>query len=180
MRSLNQILLLTLSLAAQAAFAQSPEQVEPVSTRAIREMSENSAILEARLREIKISNEIDEALAKKAERESSRVQKTARTLSSDVGTPTVVYVEGVKGRLEALLQFRGGARQRVRVGDSVHGAVVQKIALNDVVLYDTSAKTTVRLQFSEAADQLQPVAGQGLPSGFAPPVVIPQPLPMMR
>lgn len=173
MRNHKLALAAVLAAAAAAAVAQVDE---PTTTRAIREMSENTAVMEARLREIKIANEIDEALAKKAARESSRLGGTGGSASLDAAMPTVLYVEGVKGRLEAVLVYRNGSRQRVRVGDSVPGAVVQKVALNDVVLFDGKTKSSVRLQFMEAAEPASPVAGQSMP-GYVPPVVIPQPLP---
>lgn len=95
--------------------------------------------------------------------------------------PTVAYVEGLKGRLEAVLVYRGNARQRVKLGDVVNGAMVEKISLNEVVLKDVKSKATIQLQFSttaiarEPAGLLSQAGNVGIPAGSPAGPVAPLP-----
>jgi type IV pilus biogenesis protein PilP len=158
--------ILSFSAVAQTA---APRQSQ---TGSLKDISESSAVLEARIREIELQNKLDKALIERSTNEAALSRRSARSLSSEADTPMVLHVEGIKGNLEAVLQYPTGARQRVRVGDALLGAVVQKIALNDVVLFDTQARAQVRLQFySPPAPQ---TAAGAIPPGLP---LAPTPLP---
>jgi type IV pilus biogenesis protein PilP len=68
--------------------------------------------------------------------------------------PMVMFVEGAKGNLEALLVFKSGAFQRARVGDDVGSLKVLNISLRDVVLIDPKTKDVTRLQFASASSMI--------------------------
>lgn len=91
------------------------------------------------------------------------------------GIPLVQAVEGLKGKLEAVLIYRGSERQRVREGDVVYGARVARIAVNEVQLVDTNSGVVHRLQFgSRAVTESQGASAQPtLPPG-RPGAVIPE------
>jgi type IV pilus biogenesis protein PilP len=150
---------------------------EPNSTQQIQAITERTAVLEAQLKELELRNRVEKATAERAQRDAT-ASRTSPTLDAGAGTPVVSHVEGRKDTLEALLIYPNGAKQRVRTGDSLYGAVVQKIALNEVLLLDVKAKSTVRLQFASAHPQAV-ANGQSFPmpqnfGGPVPPVVIPQ------
>lgn len=153
------------------------QAVEPTPTQQIQAITERTAVLEAQLKEMELRGRLERATADRAQRDAS-AGRTSPTLDSGVGTPVVSHVEGRKDSLEALLIYPNGARQRVRTGDSLYGAVVQKIELNEVLLLDVKAKATVRLQFAAAHPQASATNSPTLPipqnfGGPVPPVVIP-------
>lgn len=153
------------------------QAVEPTPTQQIQAITERTAVLEAQLREMELRGRLERATAERAQRDAS-AGRSSPTLDSGIGTPVVSHVEGRKDSLEALLIYPNGSRQRVRVGDSLYGAVVQKIELNEVLLLDVKAKATVRLQFAAAHPQANASSSSTLPipqsfNGPVPPVVIP-------
>lgn len=159
-----------LILAASAlsfAMANSFAQQSSTPTEDIRAMSERTAVLEARVKELEADLKVQELTAKNV-----MARRSSSTLDADMnyGTPTVAYVEGAKGSLEAVLLYRGGVKQRVKTGDAIYGAVVQKISLNEVVLYDVKAKAPIRLQFSSGPVTRDPQTGTaaGVPTVLPP------------
>ncbi len=117
----------------------------------LQQLADRTAVLEAQLKAVELENKVQQQTNELAARgTAARRSATALGSESDYGTPTVSYVEGVKGALEAVLLYRGNVRQRVKEGDAVYGAVVKKISLNEVVLLDVKSRSNVRLQFGTA------------------------------
>jgi type IV pilus biogenesis protein PilP len=79
--------------------------------------------------------------------------------------PTVAYVEGLKGQLEAVLIHKGQGQQRVRQGDWVQGGRVQKISLNEVVVVDEKTQESRVLHFGNGGRDSGFVAS---PAGMPP------------
>jgi len=144
-RKLKTLLSMILVLVSSVSFG------EEAITDELQKLGDRTARLEAQLKVLELENKVAQqtndltARGKAATRSASSLE-----LDSDYGTPTVSYVEGAKGSLEALLQYRGNVRQRVKEGDTVYGALVKKISLNEVVLTDIKSRTNVRLQFGSA------------------------------
>lgn len=176
------------SVAAAGLFNTALAQTDvPNNTARIQAVSEDRALVEAEIKRAESRKKLEEVkgggFAQNTNVPSSTGRPAAAAGGSNTvsrieadqelaGMPTVAYVEGRKGDLEAVLTFRGGAKQRVRVGDKVFGATVQKIALNEVSLSDAVNKSTVRLQFANPTTQGQmpgqmpytsPVGGQPVP-----------------
>lgn len=79
--------------------------------------------------------------------------------------PTVAYVEGLKGQLEAVLIHKGQGQQRVRQGDWVQGGRVQKISLNEVLVVDEKTQESRALHFGNGGRDSSFVAS---PAGMPP------------
>lgn len=175
------------ALAALICFAYpAVAQTEPVTNTAkIQAVSEERALLEAevkraesrkKLHEIQASNLGPSAAVGRPVGSSPAVGRIEAEQEMG-GYPTVSYVEGRKGDLEAVLVFRNGAKQRVKAGDKVIGTTVHKISLNEVSLMDPNSKAAVRLQFANPTTQGQnPAQFQGASSpGGAPVPIVPMP-----
>lgn len=135
-------LALVLTFLSAASFAQKTTAEE------LQQLADRTAVLEAQLKAVELENKVQQQTNELAARgTAARRSATSLESDSDYGTPTVSYVEGVKGALEAVLLYRGNVRQRVKEGDAVYGAVVKKISLNEVVLMDVKSRANVRLQF---------------------------------
>jgi len=166
MRNHNVKLTLTLvlSLLSSASFAQKSTAEE------LQQLSDRTAVLEAQLKAVELENKVQQQTNELAAR-GTAARRSAISLesASDYGTPTVSYVEGVKGALEAVLLYRGNVRQRVKEGDAVYGAVVKKISLNEVVLMDMKSRSNVRLQFGTTpVTRDSPAQIGGIPSVLPP------------
>ncbi len=79
--------------------------------------------------------------------------------------PTVAYVEGLKGQLEAVLIHKGQGQQRVRQGEWVQGGRVQKISLNEVLVVDEKTQESRALHFGNGGRDSSSVAS---PAGMPP------------
>lgn len=163
-RKLNTIVAIALAMSSAACFAQKTTAEE------LQQLSDRTAVLEAQLKAAELENKVQQQTNELASRGTAARRSAASVDSdSDYGTPTVAYVEGVKGALEAVLVYRGNVRQRVREGNAVFGAVVKKISLNEVVLVDVKTRANVRLQFSTTPvtrDSATPTTG--IPSILPP------------
>lgn len=175
MRSRNPIILFLCAFSCTDLVLAQPDASQV--SRELKEISERSVLLEAKIKEAELAAKLEKTLAERAQKEASAKNVSASLQAAEVGTPVVSHVEGVQGKLEAVLVYPNGSRQRVKTGDAIYGAVVQKVALNEVLLFDTKTKSQVRLQFSQAAGMSQMPQQPGMPigSGYAPPVVIPTP-----
>jgi type IV pilus biogenesis protein PilP len=142
----------------------------------LQEINQRRALSEAQLKEAEAQKRLLDihaqiGLLDASKKANSSTAGPMAPLEADRGIPTVAYVEGLKGRLEAVLVYRGNARQRVKVGDVANGAMVQKIALNEVVLVDVKSKAAIQLQFSntfiprESANAGGPGGAGGMPMG---------------
>ena len=154
---------LALNIAASAHAQQSTTALE------LQLIAERTAILEAKLKQLeleakvaKITTEIAIAPATGAPIQPANTKRFSSTpdVFADIGLPSVVQVEGVKGRLEAVIAYSGGSRQRVKEGDRVGGYTIARISVNDVILVDDKKKTT-RLSFTAT-----PVTRVDSPSGM--------------
>jgi type IV pilus biogenesis protein PilP len=123
----------------------------PLSSAAaaeIQSISENKTVLEARLSELELQAKI---AAKKKELSNLNGGSTFSALGSSLGDPSVIYVQGLKGHVEALLAFPGGVVQRVKAGDTVGDRKVARISTNEVALTDLNGKNERRLAFGTSA-----------------------------
>lgn len=159
MRNLKFKIIVAIALAAvsAASFAQRSTAEE------LQQLADRTAVLEAQLKAVELENKVQQQTNELATR-GTAARRSATSIESDFdyGTPTVFYVEGVKGALEAVLLYRGNVHQRVRDGDVVFGKIVKKISLNEVVLLDVKTRSNVRLQFGTAPvtrDAAAPVGG---------------------
>jgi len=153
----------------------------------LQEINQRRALSEAQLKEAEAQKKLLDiqtqiGLLDASKKGNSATAGAVAPLEADRGIPSVAYVEGLKGRLEAVLVYRGNARQRVKVGDVTNGATVQKIALNEVVLVDMKSKAAIQLQFSNTFISREPasVGGPGFAGGLpmgAPPAGLNAPLP---
>jgi type IV pilus biogenesis protein PilP len=157
------ILALVLAVASASSFAQKSTVEE------LKELADRTAVLEAQLKAAELENKIQQQNSELNAR-GSAAKRSASSLDSDAeyGTPTVAYVEGVKGALEAVLVYRGNVRQRVKEGDAVYGAVVKKITLNEVVLIDVKSRSNVRLQFGTTPVTRDASTPGGIPAVLPP------------
>jgi type IV pilus biogenesis protein PilP len=166
-RKFKTIVAVALAVVSAASFAQKS------TTEELQQLADRTAVLEAQLKAVELENKVQQQTNELTARGTAARRSAASIDSdSDYGTPTVAYVEGVKGSLEAVLVYRGNVRQRVREGDAVYGTVVKKISLNEVVLLDVKTRTNVRLQFGTA-----PVTRDAaIPTGGVP-IVLPPGMP---
>lgn len=164
----------------------------------LQEINQRRAVFEAQLKEAEVQKKLMDINAQMGLMETGKKAAAAAKLNPGApanpaasqphagldferGIPTVAYVEGLKGKLEAVLVYRGNARQRVKLGDVVNGTLVEKISLNEVVLKDVKSKATIQLQFSTTAIPREPAGlmgqagGVGMPAGS--PAVPGAPLP---
>lgn len=144
---------------AGAAYA----QTEPSTVDQLQATNERVLLLEARVKELELQKKVQGINAELSG--GGRVGSSVSTL--DYGTPTVQSVEGRKGHLEAVLQYQGGVRQRVREGDSVFGSKVTLISLNEVVLYNASSKRADRLQFATGTSAIREAGAPGVQAGMS-------------
>lgn len=145
------------------------------TTEQLQTIAEQTAVLEAQLKQLKLEEEISKLKTQAAERslQSSTVTKTRFTPAADpmldMGLPSIIQVEGVKGALEAVLAYPGNIRQRVKEGDVISGKTISKISVNEVVLNDNKTKAIHRLSFSTnpvTKDASSIVPGAPLPMGI--------------
>lgn len=147
-------------------------QAQQSTAEQLNDINARRAVIEAQVKEAKALKELND-LNQQNGLIGASAKKNSPTLDadSDYGTPTVSYVEGAKGRLEAVLVYRGNVKQRVKAGDAIYGAVVQKISLNEVILLDVKAKSLVRLQFASGPvtrDSSFPQPGGAVPTVLPP------------
>ena len=149
------------------ASAQPQVHAPPMSAAAAAEIqgiNENMTVLQARLNEMELKAKI---AAKQKELNGMQGNSTFSALGSSLGDPSVIYVQGLKGQVEALLAFPGGVVQRVKPGDIVGDRKVARISLNEVALTDLNGKNERRLAFGTSAVARD--TGAPGPSGFPGP-----------
>jgi type IV pilus biogenesis protein PilP len=119
-----------------------------VSAAEIQKINENMTVLQAQLSELELKAKI---AAKQREISTQAGGDALSVFGSKNGNPSVVSVAGLRGNLEAILVFPGGATQRVKVGDAIDDRRVAKVAVNEVVLTDLKGKNVQRLAFGATA-----------------------------
>ena len=142
------------------------------ATEELQRISEQTAVLEAQLKQL----ELEEKIAKIKQEASNRANILTTTTTAtkprfattvdplmDMGLPSVIQVEGVKGSLEAILAYPGNIRQRVKEGDVISGLSVTKLSVNEVVLTNVKSKQTHRLSFSTNAVTKDPSGSPASP-----------------
>ncbi len=134
-----------------AAPAQPQVHAPPMSAAAaekIQVINENMTILQAQLNELELKAKI---AAKQKELNGMQGGSTFSALGSSLGDPSVIYTQGLKGHVEALLAFPGGVVQRVKPGDIVGDRKISRVSLNEVAFTDLNGKNERRLAFGTTA-----------------------------
>lgn len=123
-----------------------PSSADSASTATeIQRINERMTLLQAQLTELELQAKIS---AKRREIDGSGTgAASASAFDTKSGLPLVQSVAGVKGRLEAVLVFPGGAMQRVKAGDIIEDRRIAKVSLNEVVLTDLYGRKEMRLGF---------------------------------
>lgn len=140
-----------LALIAALCLTSTAVMAQKSSTQEIQDHSERAAVLESQLKALEVEIKVLKAQNDILQSQAATRRSVNVDAENDMGTPTVAYVEGVKGNLEAVLVYRGNIRQRARVGDAIFGSVVKRITLNEVVLGNPKNNRETRLQFSAGA-----------------------------
>ena len=142
-------------------------------------IAERTAVLEAKLKYAEMEAKLNKLNAEAAlampvssllvSQQPANAKRFTATPDSfeDLGLPSVVQVEGVKGRLEAVLAYSGNIRHRVKEGDKVSNYQITKISVNEVTLTDTKTKALHRLSFSASPVTRQADTGS---TGFGAPL----------
>lgn len=156
-------------VAAVLAFASVGSFAQKSTAEELQTLADRTAVLEAQLKAVELENKVLQQTNELAAK-GTAARRSASSLEadSDYGTPTVSYVEGVKGSLEAVLLYRGNVRQRVKEGDAVYGAVVKKISLNEVVLMDVKSRANVRLQYGTSPVTRDVASSTSIPAVLPP------------
>jgi len=135
----------------------------------IQRINENMTVKSARLGELNL-----EAQIATKQKEINALKATtgagAGAFDSARGTPSVVSVAGLKGALEAVLVFPGGAVQRVKAGDVIADRKVVSVGINEVLLADLKGRNVQRLGFGSSAmsRDLNPGQAGGMPTTNSP------------
>ena len=137
------------------------------SVAEIQKIAEEMSIMSARLAQLELKAKI--AVKQKEIKLLDTTQAVTPSLSplgSAIGAPSVVSVAGLKGNVEAVLIFPGGATQRVKRGDVIGDRKVSVVSLNEVVLTDMQGKNVQRLAFGSIAPTRDSTStgSAGLPS----------------
>lgn len=145
---------------AQTANAAAPAAAQPMVNSAVisskssalaaetQMINEEMTVLSAKLAKVDLEAKI---AAKKKEMNGAGPLTTPIPMDSAAGSPSVVSVAGLKGKLEATLVFPGGVFQRVRSGDVVGDKHVTIVSINEVILSDLKGKSPQRLAFGSSA-----------------------------
>lgn len=120
------------SVTAPSAEAQ-PTMVKPVisvnaSAKEIADINERLAVLNARFAELEMQSKIAE---KKSE--LNKANNPNANLTEDFA-PSVAFIDGVDGKLKAVLYVEGGNTQSVTVGDKVGLWKVKAIKMDSVTV----------------------------------------------
>jgi type IV pilus biogenesis protein PilP len=128
----------------------------------IERINEQMALLQAQLNQLELRAKI--ASKQKEINGVAAPYSMPSAFGGKNGSPSVLSVAGLKGRLEAVLVFPGGVTQRVRAGDVMDDRRVAKVALTEVVLTDLKGGHVQRLAFgsSPITRELVPPAAPGL------------------
>jgi len=137
----------------------------------IQKINEQIALLQAQLNQLELKAKI--ASKQKEIKGDSEDSRLPSSFDSKQGTPAVVSVSGLKGKLEAVLIFPGGVSQRVKEGDVIDDRRVAKVALNEVVLTDLKGRNVQRLAFGTSPIVREKPLTQAQPG--SPPIVPPPP-----
>lgn len=142
----------------------------------IQKINENMTILQAQLSQLDLQVQL---ATKRRDLSGLNGETTGfSSFSAKKGNPAIVSVAGLKGHLEAVLVFPGGATQRVKVGDVIDERKVTTVSRNEVVLTHLKGKNTQRLSFNTSATMNDvPVANDGM---ILPPMSGRPQLPMPR
>lgn len=149
----------TAAVAAQAQVHSPP--MSAATAAEIQSINENMTVLQARLNEMELKAKI---AAKQKELIGAQGGSSFSALGSSLGDPTVIYTQGLKGHVEALLAFPGGVFQRVKPGDIVGDRKIARVLLNEVALTDLNGKNERRLAFGSSAV----ARDTGTPAAVAP------------
>ena len=114
----------------------------------IQMINEEMTVLSAKLARVELEAKI---AAKKKEMNGAGPLTPPIPMDSAAGSPSVVSVTGLKGKLEATLVFPGGVYQRVRSGDVVGDKHVTIVSINEVIMNDHKGKNPQRLAFGSSA-----------------------------
>lgn len=118
-----------------------PEIEEPGNAaEKIASINEKIAVLSAQLAQI----EVQLNLAKKKD-ELDKLKLGGNDFNDTSFLPTVQEIDGVDGKMRALINLQGGKTQSVRVGDKVGGWTIKKIKMDAVTLQ--SGKDVVQIGF---------------------------------
>ena len=115
----------------------------------IQKINENMTTLQAQLSLLDLQVQL---ATKKRDLSGLNGETTGfSSFNAKKGNPSIVSVAGLKGHLEAVLVFPGGATQRVKVGDVIDERKVTTVSRNEVVLTDLKGKHSQRLSFNTTA-----------------------------
>lgn len=110
----------------------------------IADINERIALLSAQLAQL----EVQLNLAKKKD-ELSKLVNGTNDFSDTSFLPSIQEIDGVDGKLRALVNLQGGKTQSIRVGDKVNGWTVKKIKTDSVLLQN--GKEAVQIGFGGSA-----------------------------
>ena len=156
---------------AQAAPVPAPaptaQKVQPMPTvtansgtaHEIQKINESMTILQAQLNQLELQVKV--ATRKNDLNKINGTGNGFSSFDSAKGNPSVVSVAGLKGALEAILVFPGGATQRVKAGDVIDDRRIEKISVNEVILTDLKGKNSQRLAFGTTATIREAASSSG-------------------
>jgi type IV pilus biogenesis protein PilP len=136
-------------------------QIAPRSSAAaheIAEINERLAVLSARLAELEMQTNI----AKK--QDELNKAKMSPSSVDETFIPSVLEIDGIDGRLRAVLSVQGGKTQSVRTGDKVGAWTVKSIKMDSV----TVQKGREVLQLGFGATSINPEQNPGQMTGQFP------------
>jgi type IV pilus biogenesis protein PilP len=156
------------AIAVAASFLFSNAFAEETAAQQLQELAQSRAIWAAKKADEDMRGQY---LAKKAEADKfSPVQNSASSFGDKESPPVIWGIEGIDGKLSAVLLFTGGTKQTVKQGEKIRGGWnVNQISANSVVL--ARGQERLVLGFGDepprqpAATNGGTVAG-GFPSGF--------------
>lgn len=162
-------LLLTAMVVSFPVFAQSPGAA-PVMSQPSREaariagINERIAVMSAELAELEMQAKIS---SKRAEIDKTAEAGKATANIDDSFIPSVNEINGIDGRIWAVLNVAGGNTQTVRVGDRVGAWRVTQILPDSVTV--KQGNDAMRLAFGFNTPQPQPQASGAQLPGVLPP-----------
>lgn len=121
-------------------------QISPNSSTAaqeIAEINERLAVLSARLAELEMRTNI----AKKQDELNKAISSPSSI--DEAFVPSVLEIDGIDGRLRAVLSVQGGKTQSVRTGDKVGAWTVKSIRMDSVTVQ--KGKEVLQLGFGSSS-----------------------------
>ncbi|MDO8301187.1 type IV pilus biogenesis protein PilP [Lacisediminimonas sp.] len=142
-RPLRWLLLATVLAAAPAGAESAAEKIAKIN-ESIAILTAQKAELELRAQIANKQAEIGKSSAGGAGYAGGGMARQATAGGHDIGLPVVRSIEGMDGRLVAMLAFPGGLMQRVKQGEKIHGDwTVADIGTHSLTL--TRGREIVRL-----------------------------------